>query len=139
MKYEEGEECTHGKEQIQPAPERAPSEAHQGEPHDGNHQRARHLENRTYHIGIGPRHVQRRQSHHDHRARQDEEPPSHQSAPEAMHPPADVRGELLRLGARDHLAERQRVKELLLRDPPPPIHDLVMHQGDLTGGAPETQ
>ena len=54
-----------------------------------------------------------------------------------MQPPADVGGELLRLGAGEEHAEVQGAQELALRDPPLLLDQLAVHYRDLARGTPE--
>ncbi len=48
-----------------------------------------------------------------------------------MHEPADVRGQLLRLRARQHHAEIQRMQEALFRDPALSFDEFLMHERNL--------
>lgn len=58
------------------------------------------------------------------------------SAP-AVEPPAEVGGELLSLGAGEEHAEVESMKEVAFREPFPSLYDLLVHNGDLPGGAAE--
>ena len=49
----------------------------------------------------------------------------------AVHQPADVDGELLRLGAGQQHAVVERVQEPLLADPAAPLDQLAVHDRDL--------
>ena len=69
---------------------------------------------------------------HDER-RQHEEAARGDSAADAVERIADVRRELLRLGAGKRHAEVERVQEPALADPPPPLDQLGMHDRDLAG------
>jgi hypothetical protein len=55
-----------------------------------------------------------------------------------MHQPADVGGKLLRLGAGEQHAVVERVQEPLLADPAPPVDQLAVHDGDLSGRPAKT-
>ena len=65
--------------------------------------------------------------------RQDEQPAGRDRAADAVHRVADVGGELLRLGPGKRHAEVERVQEAALRDPAPPLDELVVHDRDLPG------
>jgi len=55
-----------------------------------------------------------------------------------MHEPADIGGQLLSLRAWQEHAVVQRMQETALRDPAPPLHQLLVHDRDLSGWAAET-
>ena len=55
----------------------------------------------------------------------------------SVHEPADVDGELLRLGAGQQHAVVERVQEALLADPAAPLDQLAVHDGDLSRRAAE--
>jgi hypothetical protein len=63
--------------------------------------------------------------------------PADDAPPDAVQPPADVGGELLRLGSRQQRAEIERAQERALADPAPPVDQLVLHDRDLAGGSAE--
>ena len=73
----------------------------------------------------------------DDERRQDEQAAGDEAAPRAVQQPADVGGELLRLGARQHHAVRERVQEAALADPAPLLDQRAMHDRDLAGGSAE--
>jgi hypothetical protein len=78
----------------------------------------------------------------DHRldpGEQDEGQPRRQPARHAMQPPAEIRGELLRLRPRQHHGEGEAAVEGLRRDPAAVLDDFLLHQGDLPGRAAEGQ
>ena len=88
--------------------------------------------------GIDDRHlagqrVDQRQGQHDEGARQDENDARRQTAFHAMHRPAEVGGELLRLRPRQQVAETERVQKTPLADPVPVLDHFFMQQGDLAG------
>jgi len=58
-------------------------------------------------------------------------PPATTPPQRAVHEPADVGGQLLRLRAGQHHAVVQRVQEALLGDPAPALHQLLVHHGNL--------
>ena len=55
-----------------------------------------------------------------------------QSTGDAMHQPAQIGGQLDGLWARQHHAVIERMEITPLREPVAPLHQLAMHQGDLT-------
>ena len=65
--------------------------------------------------------------------------PGDDAAPRAVHQPADVDGELLRLGAGQQHAVVERVQEALLAEPAPALDQLAVHDRDLPGRAAETR
>ena len=69
--------------------------------------------------------------------RQDEKAPGRDRSPDAVQRVADVRGELLRLRARQRHAEVEGVEEAALRDPAPLVDKLGVHDRDLSGRAAE--
>src|SRR5262249_20748597 len=69
--------------------------------------------------------------------RQDEEDAGDDPARHAMEQPPDVDRELRRLRPGEQHAVVERVKEPLLANPAPPLDQLAMHDGDLTGRAAE--
>jgi hypothetical protein len=54
-----------------------------------------------------------------------------------VHEPADVRGELLGFGAREHHAVIERVQEAPLGDPAAALDEILVHDRDLPGRAAE--
>lgn len=77
------------------------------------------------------------QAKQDENGGEHEQNPRGQSARRSVEQPADVDGELLRLGTRKQHAEVQGVKELLLGDPSALLDEIAMHHRDLTRRAPE--
>ena len=59
------------------------------------------------------------------------------AAPGAVHQPADVGGQLLRLRPRQQHAVVERVQVAVFRDPAPALDQLLMHHRDLPGRAAE--
>ena len=55
----------------------------------------------------------------------------------AVHEPADVGRELLRLGTGQQHAVVERVQEALLADPAAPVDELAVHDRDLAGRSAE--
>ena len=69
----------------------------------------------------------------------DKQPAGHDAAERAMHEPADIGGELLRLGPRQQHAIVEGVQKPLLRDPALLLDQDAVHHGDLPGGTAEAQ
>ena len=63
--------------------------------------------------------------------------PGDQAASHTVQLPADVDGELQRLGARQQHAEVERAGEMTLVEPAPPLDHLAVHDRDLAGGPAE--
>ena len=76
---------------------------------------------------------------HDQGAGEHEQKAGGETAERAVKPPADIGGELHRLGTGKKHAKVQRMQEALFRDPPPLIDEQPMHQRDLTRGSAEGQ
>jgi hypothetical protein len=68
---------------------------------------------------------------------QHEQQAGHDAAPGAVHEPANVGGQLLRLGPGQHHAVVQRVQEAPLADPAPALDELAVHDRDLPRRATE--
>ena len=73
------------------------------------------------------------QGDQDEQRGQHEERTCHDAAPGPVHQPADIGGELLRLGAGQHHAVVERVQETFLGNPVAFLHQLGVHDGDLPG------
>ena len=69
----------------------------------------------------------------------DEQPAGHDAAERAVHQPADIGGELLRLGAGQQHAVVERMQEPLLGDPALLLDEDAVHHRDLAGRAAEAQ
>ena len=100
---------------------------------DRRHRRLDAIEEARHQRHIAERDVDPRQHDEDHERRQHEEAAGDDPAPGAMLQPADVGGQLLRLGARQHHAVVQRVQEAALGNPAPALDQLLVHHGDLPG------
>ena len=84
-----------------------------------------------------PERVEQAHAEHHQRAGKDEQDPRRESAARAVQQPADVGGELLRLGPRQQHAEIERVQEASLVDPPLLVDQHAVHQRDLARGSAE--
>ena len=85
-------------------------------------------------IGIGDA-----EPEHDQGARQYEKNAGGETAKRAVKPPADIGGELHRLGAGKEHAKIQSMQKALLSDPPSLLDEQAMHERDLTGRPAEGQ
>ena len=114
---------------------------HQGSPRDANHGlrddrdhgRLDAVEKGLDEGHVAEQRVDDRKHHQDDDARQDEQQACRQTAADAVHQPADVRRELLRLWAGEQHAVVQRVQKSTLADPFPALDDLAVHDRDLAG------
>jgi hypothetical protein len=79
-----------------------------------------------------------RQRHQNEKRRQYKQSPRDDAAPGAVHEPADVDGELLRLGPGQQHAVVQGVQKPLFTDPAFLLDQLGVHDGDLPGRAAKT-
>jgi hypothetical protein len=78
-----------------------------------------------------PQAVKEREGEHDEGTGQDEQSARHETAADAMKPPADIGGQLLRLRPGQQGAEVERIEKRALVEPTPLIHDEAMEEGDL--------
>ena len=86
-----------------------------------------------------PQHVGDGQRHDREEPRQYEQSAGDQATARSMEQPADVGGQLLRLGTRKQHAIAQRMQESLFADPALLVHQDAMHDRDLPGGATKRQ
>src|SRR5215216_3261965 len=87
------------------------------------------------HVGVGYSQVREEPQHEDggdHEERAGHDPPYR-----PVQPPTDVGGHLLGLRARKEHAEVERPQVLALGDPPFPLDQLAVHDGDLARRSPE--
>jgi len=91
------------------------------------------MEQSGYGRHVAVRHVDPRQADQDEQRRQHEEDACDDAAPGAMHEPADVRRELLRLGSGQQHAVVQSMQEAALGDPAASLDEVLMHDGNLPG------
>src|SRR5271166_3028859 len=73
----------------------------------------------------------------DQGCRGDEADPCHQQPRPAGTGPADVDRHLSRVGTGDEVRGPKHVEELLVREPPTPLDDLTLHQGNVGCQSPE--
>src|ERR1051326_7953849 len=117
--------------------QRARADAVRGRDHDGDHRRLDAVEHAGDHRHVAPGEVDPRERDEDVHRGQHEQPAGDDAAPGAVHHPADVGGELRRLGAGQHHAVVERVQETAFRDPAPALDQLLVHDRDLPGRAAE--
>ncbi len=135
---EDGDEGGRGNGPQHAVAQGARADAPGGEHHDGGHRRLDAVEYAGHHRHVAEGQVDPGQRNQDRQRRQHEQHAGHDATPGAVHQPADVGRELLRLGARQHHGVVQRVQEAVLADPAPALDQLRVHHGNLAGGAAET-
>ena len=96
------------------------------------------IEDTRHHRQRAEGNVDPRQPNQDEQRGQHKQSARHDAAPGAVHQPADVDRELLRLGAGQQHAIVQRVQKALFADPAFLLDQLGVHDGDLPGRATET-
>jgi len=115
----------------------ARADAPGGEDDDGGHRRLDAVEDAGHRRHVAEGQVDPGQARqHEHRG-QHEQRAGDDAAPGAVHQPADVDGELGRLGPGQQHAVVEGVQEAPLGDPAAALHQLLVHHGDLTGRAAE--
>ena len=119
--------------------ERAFADPHHRLDDDRQHRGLEAEEQRRDDRNIAPARVYVAQRHDGDDAGQDEQPACHDAAERAVHQPADVGSQLLRLGPRQQHAIVKRMQEPLFRDPALLLDQDAMHHRDLAGGAAEAQ
>src|SRR5215217_3341381 len=105
--------------------------------HDGYHHRLYAIKKTRDrgHVGVGHGQVREQPQHED--GGYDEEGAGHYPNHRTVQPPPYVGRDLLRLGTGQHHAEVERPQILALGDPTFPIHQLAVHDGDLSRRPPE--
>jgi hypothetical protein len=122
-----------------PVLERTLADADHGLDHDRQNGRLEAEEQRRDHGHVAPGGVHVAQRHDGDDAGNDEQHAGHDAAERAMHQPADIGRELLRLGARQQHAVVERVQEPFFRDPALLLDQDAVHDRDLAGGTAEAQ
>ena len=130
--------------------ERCHGEGHEGgvaqrllpDPHhclgdDGEHRRREPGEQCGDRGGVAVADVERGEREQGGHPGEHEEDAGDQPAAHSVEQPADVDGQLLRLGAGQQRAVGQGVQESALADPASLLDELALHDGDLAGGAAE--
>ncbi|MCY1235043.1 hypothetical protein D9M72_476470 [compost metagenome] len=138
IEREDGDEGRGGDAPHPPVLQRAAADAVRRVQHQRGDRRLDAVEDAGHHRHVAEAQVDPRQRDEDEQRGQHEQGAGHEAAARAVHEPADVGGQLLRLGAGQQHAEVQRMQEALLADPAPPLDQLRMHDRDLPGGPAET-
>ena len=120
-----------------PVLERLRSDPHHGLEHDREHGGLEAEEQGRDDADLAEQGVDDAERHDGDDAGQDEQHAGDDAAERAVHEPADVGGELLRLGARQEHAVVQRVQEAVLADPALLLDEDAVHDRDLAGRAAE--
>jgi hypothetical protein len=135
----DGYECSRRQSLQRSALKGAPADSDHGFDDDHQNGRLQTKESGRHVADFAPFSVDDAESHQRDDAWQDEQPTRHQAAAHAMHQPADVRGELLRLGSGQKHAVVERMQEPALRHPSFFFDENAVHDGDLPGRAAEAQ
>ena len=93
------------------------------------------IEDTGYQRNVAKAQVNPAQCDQDEQRGQHKQCASDDTAPCAVHEPADIGGKLLRLRAWEKHAVVQCVQKTLLADPAPALHQLSVHDGNLPGWA----
>ena len=133
VEREDRDERRRGDRPQRGAPQRARADPPRGEEDDRGHRRLDAVEHARHRRHRAERDVDPRERDQDEERGQDEQRAGDDPAARAVHQPADVGGELLRLRPRQHHAVVERVQEAALGDPAPPLDQLLVHDRDLPG------
>ncbi len=136
----EGEDGNEGCSRDAPHPavlQRPRADAVRGVQHQRRHGRLDAVEDAGHPRHVAEAQVDPAQGDQDEQRGQHEQRAGDDAAPGAVHQPADVGGQLLRLGAGQQHAVVQRVQEALLADPAAALDQFAVHDGDLPGRAAE--
>ena len=127
----EGDERHHGQHDEGRVAQPLAADADHGLHHDRDDRRREAEEQRLDQGGVAVGDVDARQHQQRHDARQDEEDAGDERAPHPVEQPADVRRQLLGLGAGEQRAVGQREEEPLLADPALLLDQRPLHHRDL--------
>ena len=127
-----------GKAPQRSAAQGFPTDPEKRRSNDRDHRREQPMKNCHQQGQMPARHIQPAETEQDQRGGQHEQPPRHHPAAPAMQPPAEIGRELLRLRPRQQHAEIQRMEEMALRNPLPPLYQLPVHDRDLPRRTTET-
>jgi hypothetical protein len=119
--------------------QRALADAHQRLDHDREHRGLQPEEQRLDIPDLAEGGVDDAQRHDGDDAGEDEETARHDAAGGAVHQPADIGRELLRLGARQQHAVVERMQKPALGNPALLLDQDAVHDRDLSGRAAKTQ
>ena len=139
-RHVEGEDRDEGRRREAPHPavlQRARADAVRGVQDDRGDRRLEAIEHAGDERHVAEAQVDPGQRDQDRERRQHEQRAGDDAAYRAVHQPAEVGGELLRLGAGQQHAVVQRVQEALLADPAPAFDELGVHDRDLPRRAAE--
>ena len=114
-----------------PIGQRAPTHPDQGLHHNRQHRRLEPEKKPLDRCQATEQHINPRQRHDRQQTGQHKQPARHQTAGRAMHEPADIGRQLLRLRPRQQRAIGQRMQEPLLADPSLFLHDDPVHHRNL--------
>ena len=137
LECEKPDERSHRDRPQQAVVQRAGANAPGGVDDDGYDCWLDSRERRCHPALLAKRHVDPRQQQQDQQRRQHEQQPGCQPAHGAMHQPAQIGGELLRLGAGQQHAVIERMQKPAFADPAAARDQLGMHDRDLPGRAAE--
>ena len=115
------------------------SDPHHRLEHDGEHGGLEAEEQGRDDADLAEQGVDDAERHDRDDAGQDEQHAGDHAAERAVHEPADVGGELLRLGAGQEHAVVQGMQEPVLADPALLLDDDAVHDRDLAGGSAEAE
>lgn len=101
--------------------------------HDGGHCGLDAVEEAGDQRHLAESDIHPRQDNQNQQRGQHEQHTGHNAAPSPMHQPADIRSQLLRLGARKHHAVIECMQEAPFGDPAPVLDQLLMHDRNLPG------
>ena len=101
--------------------------------HDGRHRRLDAIKQARHQRHIAKGDIHPRQHDENQQRGQHKQRAGHHAAPGAMHEPANIGGELLRLGAGQHHAVIERMQKAPLGEPATALDQLLVHDRDLPG------
>jgi hypothetical protein len=135
----DGYECSRRQSLQRSAFKGTPTDTDHGFDDDRQNGRLQTKESSRHIADLAPFSVNDAESHQRDDSGQDEQAARHQAAARAMHQPADVRGELLRLGSGQKHAVVERMQEPTFRHPSFFFDENAVHDRDLPGGTAEAQ
>ena len=106
--------------------------------HDGRHRRLDAVEQCSHQRLRPPCHVDPAQSDQHQQRRQHKQHAGRNATPRLVHQPAQVSGQLLCFRSRQEHAKVERVQKAFFRHPAAPLHQLAVHDGDLSGRPAKT-
>ena len=136
---EDGDEGGGGEPDLDGMGQRARADPPHRVEDDRQHRRLEAEEQSVDRADIAVEEIEPAQAHDRDDAGQHEQDAGDEPAADAVHQPADIGGELLRLGAGQQHAEVERVQEAALADPAPLLDQHLVHQRDLAGRPAEAQ